>query len=482
MLGGRVPTPTGNIQKILDSLDVPREVKAQAWDAFHASRNAGEFKLAFDKLSIPQSAKADLWDLKAFTADQNPAPVTSPAAPVESQSLVDKVGQYMPSARTAFRVGGGAIGGAIGAGGGTIASAPTIAGTPIGAVGGAAIGGSAGAAAGESLYQMIQRLRGADSPQSAGEAAQALATAAGQGAFQEVIPAAITAKLPGALQRGSVETVGRLARAGPEGERAVVREVAKDAIPNIKVSGSDAGVLKQWQSQLAQASHELERAYNAVPQNTKFKSGPFVGALQGLRDKLLVNGKIPPGAKPQVDAYDEMLEWFTSNPSFSIADLRRNKQIWDNLVKWTRSSLSKEPAKEQAYEEGANLIRAMIAGPFPKIAAANRQVHTWKTLVDSLSRADTKQFGTMSARLGDLAPAVVGAGIGTALGGPAGGGLGATAGVLIRELVQTAAWKTASIPARQFAIQAIQRGDVQAAVKALSAGAVQAGTKVTIDR
>ena len=384
-------------------------------------------------------------------------------------TLTQRVAEYMPSPRTAFRVGGGMIGGAVGATGGTVL------GTPIGGVGGAGVGGSAGAAGGEALYQLIQRMRGAESPQSGLEAAQEVANAAAQGAVQEALPAAMTTKIPGMLQRGSEEAVARVSRPATEGEKATVRKVAGDAIPNMPVAATEAGVLKGYNANLTTAVRELERAYNAVPANTKFKNGPFLGQLQASRNKLLINGQIPPGAKPQIDAYDEMIQWFKDNPSFSIGDLRKNKQLWDGLVNWYRGSLSREPAKEQAYQEGSNIIRNVVSGVFPKIGEANKQVHTWKTLVDSLGRAEVKGVGRPGQFAVDAGTSVIGGGVGFLMGGAPGAAVGASTVTLIRELVKTPAWQTASIPVRQFAIQALQRGDVQAAVKALTAGGTAGG-------
>lgn len=59
-----------HLRSILDPLDVPREVKAAAWDAFHEARNDAEFRIKFAGINIPRSAKHDLWDAKRFTPEQ----------------------------------------------------------------------------------------------------------------------------------------------------------------------------------------------------------------------------------------------------------------------------------------------------------------------------------------------------------------------------------------------------------------------------
>src|SRR5688572_20855795 len=56
------------------------------WDAWHASRNDGEFRVKFDKIPLPKEAKASLWDAKQFTDEQlvKPRP-DKPAQPTEPE-------------------------------------------------------------------------------------------------------------------------------------------------------------------------------------------------------------------------------------------------------------------------------------------------------------------------------------------------------------------------------------------------------------
>jgi hypothetical protein len=86
-------TPTVDIRSILDPLKVPKELKAQAWDAFHKSRNEGEFRLAFDKMLLPRGTKAALFDAKGFTPDQK---IGGREAPVPEQPR--SVGGFLQNA------------------------------------------------------------------------------------------------------------------------------------------------------------------------------------------------------------------------------------------------------------------------------------------------------------------------------------------------------------------------------------------------
>lgn len=71
--------PQEPLQDYLEKLAVPRELKAQAWDAYNASKTSEDFQKAFKDLGIPQESKAALWDMK-FRPTPQPTAVP-PAAP-----------------------------------------------------------------------------------------------------------------------------------------------------------------------------------------------------------------------------------------------------------------------------------------------------------------------------------------------------------------------------------------------------------------
>ena len=64
--------PQKPLQDLLDPLDVPREVKAQVWDAYHASKSSEDFQRAFKSLAIPRESKSALWDMKFATPSVSP--------------------------------------------------------------------------------------------------------------------------------------------------------------------------------------------------------------------------------------------------------------------------------------------------------------------------------------------------------------------------------------------------------------------------
>jgi hypothetical protein len=53
-----------DLQSILDSSQIPKGAKADAWDAFQQAQTQEQFKAKFDSLMLPNETKAALWDLK----------------------------------------------------------------------------------------------------------------------------------------------------------------------------------------------------------------------------------------------------------------------------------------------------------------------------------------------------------------------------------------------------------------------------------
>lgn len=91
-------TPTADIRSILDPLDVPKALKAAAWDAFNASRNDAEFRVRFQGIALPKEAKAALWDAKSFSPDQMIRPITHPLPVQEARSVFAPVTDAIGSA------------------------------------------------------------------------------------------------------------------------------------------------------------------------------------------------------------------------------------------------------------------------------------------------------------------------------------------------------------------------------------------------
>src|ERR1700761_6828178 len=72
-----------DLKGVLDGVDAPNSVKADAWDAFHQAQNQSDFKQRFDGLNLPRETKATLWDMKFGGA---PAGTSAPTAQPQQPS------------------------------------------------------------------------------------------------------------------------------------------------------------------------------------------------------------------------------------------------------------------------------------------------------------------------------------------------------------------------------------------------------------
>ena len=383
-------------------------------------------------------------------------PVQQAAPP---PSLYERAKSYLPSARTAMRVGGGTIGGAIGTGLGAAAAAPTIAGTPIGAVGGAAIGGAAGSSIGESLYQLAARALGRDdAPETPGAVAQAQTGALLQGVLQEGLPGYIASRGPQHLEQVAARRVAEAVKPSSLGEKANIQKVAADAIQGFPVASRTSTLLTKLQGKASAASRAVEDAYtDAAKQNITFQSQPVIQALSANRAKYIHNGDPIPGLESVVKSYDDVMDWLVANPNFNVSEFRKAKQAWDKSINWYRSSLGPDPAKQATLEEASGLVRDAIHGVFPSVAKADKNAHVWITLRDVLNRSDIRGVGKegIQTMLTRQAPAsLMGAGAMYATGGSP--MMGAVGGMLLSNLPQTTLWNTLSVAERAALIRLLE--------------------------
>src|SRR5258708_38626610 len=77
------PAPISDpAEQILRSAQgVDMNVQADAWDAFHQSKNEDELTQRLQNINIPQNVKANLWDAKRLAA-----PKVQPGALTESEA------------------------------------------------------------------------------------------------------------------------------------------------------------------------------------------------------------------------------------------------------------------------------------------------------------------------------------------------------------------------------------------------------------
>lgn len=117
-----MPQDTTSPETILDNLDLPKEIKARAWDAFHASTTPDDLQKHLDALPLPKPAKARLWDAKFSPLKGATVSGTATPAKTVGRQLVDSAVESLPAvggvagAALASETGPGAIGGAMAGG------------------------------------------------------------------------------------------------------------------------------------------------------------------------------------------------------------------------------------------------------------------------------------------------------------------------------------------------------------------------------
>ena len=401
---------------------------------------------------------------------------TEPAAAEQPDVRPGALREFMaaiaPSWRQAFRIGGAGIGGAIGFAG------SSLLGTPIAGPGGAWTGGTAGGAAGEALWQIMSHLRGAeDAPTTPEEAIGGLNEAAIQGGLQEVVGAPAARGARGVLQRGAERRTVSALEPSTLAHKAEARAIAPKLSERLPVSGSSEALLTKFKSGMDDAGRALEAAYAKIPEGVEIQTADIVKALEASRRKLFMRGQRMPGSKQQVQAFDKIIMWLKQYPNLTVSEMRQNRQLWDQLVRWGRTPGASKPAKEAVFEEAANLLRGSINDRFTHVGDANDAYHLWSTAAGILERAELGATNRAALTVKDAVAGATGGLIaGTTGGVPAGG---AAAGVmLLRRAMSHPAWKTVSVAIRRQVIKALDSGvGLQEAIGILTgAGATRAGT------
>lgn len=412
------------------------------------------------------AAQASKYPTSAEMGGTPGTPVMRPA------DLLSKAGTFVAEEGPAMA--GGAIGAAVGA--------------PLGPPGIAA-GAAFGGAAGEAVRQLTNRVtgRGSVSP-SPQEAAQRLTGGAVTGLTQEVLSPAFGRAMTGAAGRTAATQVEKLLKPSTDQMRADLPAISAQLAKEMPIARTAKELTDKLGVKLDGIGRAVENAYTTAAQQfpkLKVKATSVRTALQAERDALYLNGKLTPGQEAADAAYNDLIGWFDQNPSFSLAELRKNKQLWDQVVRWGRSTTAKQPATEEVYEAGANYLRGLIHDAFPSTAAPDRQFSMWKTAYDAASAKSRSSVGKELIGVGQIARdiALASGGGGFAFGYTGAGVAGAVTGAteIGQRLMQTTAYRTASIAAKKNFIRAMNRGDIQAMTR-LIAGTGAAATQRQIQQ
>ena len=119
--------------------------------------------------------------------------------------------------------------------------------------------------------------------------------------------------------------------------------------------------------------------------------------------------------------------WSDRHPDFTADELRQNKQLWDEIRDFRRKPEARMPEEEKAFADAANVVRDSLHDQLgqaghPEIADLNRAYHLWSKAHEIFGSSDMQRvYG------------------------------GAAAPNLIKGLMSSAAWKTATVKARALA-------------------------------
>lgn len=90
-----------DLQSILDPIPVPKDVKAQAWDAFQSAQTLEDFQARLDKLPLSKDVKASLWDAKSAQVTASAKTAEPPSVSGFLQNVVNSGGQFIGNAANA---------------------------------------------------------------------------------------------------------------------------------------------------------------------------------------------------------------------------------------------------------------------------------------------------------------------------------------------------------------------------------------------
>ena len=124
--------------------------------------------------------------------------------------------------------------------------------------------------------------------------------------------------------------------------------------------------------------------------------------------------------------------WSDRHPDFTADELRQNKQLWDEIRDFRRKPEARMPEEEKAFADAANVVRDSLHDQLgqaghPEIADLDRAYHLWSKAHEIFGSSDMQRvYG------------------------------GAAAPNLIKGLMSSAAWKTATVKARALALKALK--------------------------
>lgn len=346
----------------------------------------------------------------------------------------------MPSTATISQTTGASIGGDIG----------TAGGYP-----GRVIGGFMGGAGGESFNQYLALLQAINpdwvkgfqalpggierGPTSIPEAGWRVFKAGLEGAGQEAVGGLLSTKpVTGTLERGAASQTKKVL--GPL-EQGTAEALSKE----IPVAGSKEALAQQLDDRIAGAKNEVDAAYQNAMGSYLTKTGTsrltppgnLIQRIQNAQNGLKVGGRVLTKNQAEYDLYDEAINWLKQDKKgLTLNDLR-------NIA-------------ESGPEGARQVARDVIYGVAPDIAEKEATYDMWQAGRTAMKQGPPPP-GFWEKLVDKVAPLAIG-GVGYKVGLPGIETAMAMASPAMKSLMQSTAWRTASIAGRRAAIQALNSG------------------------
>lgn len=353
--------------------------RADVWDAYNAAPDQDALAATLESLNVPREVKANLWDLKLSTAAPRPLAPEVPEAVPEGPAPDSLAGRWAAAApRRAAAVNalpaiGGTVGGIVGGAGGTVLGMG-VGGAP-GAIGGAAVGG----AAGESLRQLIRRAQGEEAPATPTEAMRAIdQEGAIQGAAQAVGAGAgrvLTKAAPWLMQSAVKPTLALLKEYGITPPK-LVKTLLDEGI-NVSTGG-----LARLQKLLGETNSEIaKKVANATGTIPKERVAAQVATTAQ---------RIGRQTNPTKDlkAVGETVDEFLNHPIYrgdlTVAEAHLLKQgTYKQIGKKYGEQSSAEVEAQKALARG---LKEEVADRVPGINALNAKDSEYMAAADAVGR------------------------------------------------------------------------------------------------
>jgi len=451
-----------DIQKILDPLAVPKEVKAQAWDAFHQSGDSADFQKRFDPILLPKEVKATLWEMKYVT------PIPSPEEAAKLAGGTGAMNRFWGGAAREMGAPESMIG----------ESAPPL--TPgaestmarfRAVMSGTPVSSAVGSMLEPTVRNIVGQAASGNVAGAVGAGAADIATWGIPQAISRLGRKAVVQWLKSAAER----QYGKVLSSAKELPKAIAEsKVIPGAIDRGVTAFTFGGLKSKVAAGVEKASAELDEAWNALPPDSKLSQRPIWSAMNDVIRGSYIKGtnvlERPQVAREAQKIQKKILAMVDQSTKISTESARHWRQLMDKDVFQAKGFYlkgKKLSAQIEVKKVATNAQRAELAKAHPDIATVNAEFSFWKNFEEILDATSTRRVG----QEGPLGRKILVAG-GAAAGlvkGPGTAVLDAAVMALAESTFRSPAWRTVGAVAKDRLAKALAGGNAGAITLALKA-------------